>query len=146
MSQSAAKPVVEEVKEDGFNFDEYFKSSDMFNGIPPVYKRIQNILNHDENLSDTDIGRYSKFNIDQMLDTVELVETRRADLDGLETALQDLENEENEAERIGREIFVNNPDENELKLSDYNLGLNKELRKFVAKKIQENKNNTNSQN
>lgn len=81
-----------------------------------------------------------------MLDTVELVETRRADLDGLETALQDLENEENEAERIGREIFVNNPDENELKLSDYNLGLNKELRKFVAKKIQENKNNTNSQN
>lgn len=44
---------LEKEAEEMFNFEEYFKSSDMFTGVPPVYKRILNtLLNFDNNLLD----------------------------------------------------------------------------------------------
>jgi len=75
----------EKEAEEMFNYEEYFKSSDMFTGVPPVYKRILNtLLNFEENVLDRhDFNSNTIYNVDNMLKAEHMLKPNQSDLNNL---------------------------------------------------------------
>lgn len=104
----------------------------MFTGVPPVYKRILNmLLIFDDNLHDHDFNLTTIYNVDNMLNAEHMLKQNTADLTNLLESIHNLVDEEKELLHVNAEIYET--DQVFSKKSEYIIGQSKDIQKFVKK-------------